>query len=141
MTDVEKRRAVKNLNLLDSYRIGHETKQEYQDKLADYAAEGFITTEEYGVRSQWLDEAKTEADARVVFKDLPRLRVTSTELAPHIGKRTAPTRKSAAWPTFSAVMAMCFTIIAGVTGDPFFWFYLAMMLYFTVLTVYRTRTH
>jgi len=75
------RAAIRDMNLLPATRIGWEHKQQYTDRLAQLSAEGYLDPGEYEARMTWLQNAKTDEEAKVAFKDLPSLRVAKVELA------------------------------------------------------------
>ncbi len=87
--DAAAQAAIRDMNLLPATRIGWERKQQYTDRLAQLSAEGYLDPGEYEARMGWLQNAKTEEEARLVFRDLPSLRVAKVELAPHL-RRTHP---------------------------------------------------
>jgi hypothetical protein len=64
------------INLIRGTRVGFTTKQKYQDYLTEMAAQGHLTTEEYGARMEWIEAAQTEDELRVVLIDLPRMPLT-----------------------------------------------------------------
>jgi hypothetical protein len=107
--------AIRDMNLLPATRIGWEHKQQYTDRLAQLSAEGYLDPGEYEARMGWLQNAKTDEEAKIVFKDLPSLRVTKAELT-----RTHPkqwerrnTRQTAFWFTVNLGLLITSLLTAG----------------------------
>jgi hypothetical protein len=93
-TDGDAAGRIRDMNLLPATRIGWEHRQQYIDRLIEMSAE-HLTDEEFQARLEWLQNAKTTEEAKIVFQDLPSIRVTKTELAPHL-RHPKPKRRQGA---------------------------------------------
>lgn len=67
--------SMKDMNILPGQRISWETRGIFTDRLATFAAEGYLTEEEWEARRNWVLSAKTMEEAEVAFRDLPYARV------------------------------------------------------------------
>jgi hypothetical protein len=115
------RQRAKDMNLLDSPRVGWEQKKTYQDHLAELSANGYLNAEEYQARMEWLQDAKTEAEMKIVFTDLPSVRVTKVELAPYLKRPPVKPKKNYIFgPKVAAagfIIEAVITIINGSQGQ------------------------
>jgi hypothetical protein len=100
---------IRDMNLLPATRIGWEHRQQYIDRLIEMSAD-HLTAGEFQARLEWLQNAKTIEEAKIVFRDLPSLRVTKTELAPHLRPKPQrsgePATSTSAWRAFWFLFAL-----------------------------------
>jgi Domain of unknown function (DUF1707) len=81
MNELEARlEAARAMNLVAGTRVGWEDKEKYQHWLAELSAKGYLSSEEYDARMDWLEGAKTEDEMKVVLHDLPRMPLTEEYL-------------------------------------------------------------
>ena len=109
---------IRDMNLLPATRIGWEHRQQYIDRLIEMSAD-HLTDEEFQARLEWLQNAKTTEEAKIVFQDLPSIRVTKTELAPHL-RHPQPKRRQCAdigLAAFWFALELALTLRLALTGN------------------------
>jgi hypothetical protein len=138
MNEIARRKA-KEMNVLNTTRVGWEQKQKYIDWLAQMSAEGYLTEEEYNARMEWLQTSRTDEEIKLAFSDLPRLRPTGMEPANPKLRAVVPLqhprRKQAAT---CLVFQLILAAVAGIAGNIFLLlFFLAFAVLWGTVLVYR----
>jgi Domain of unknown function (DUF1707) len=139
------RQKLREMNLLDQTRIGYEQKQAYQDWLAQLAAEGYLTSEEYDARMEWLFAAQTEDQIKMAFRDLPRLKPTGMEPANPARRAVTPKPKLRHTVQYAAmwfVVGILCMIASGLGHDTFmFTFDSGLTIIWGVILAVRIMGH
>lgn len=128
------------LNILPTTRIGWETKQQYLHQLIDAYSNGYLDEDTFNNRKQWIEQALTKEQVELAVKDLPVLRITGLELAPHLQPKKTKTRPDARMPFTLFTIDSVFAGINALTGNPAFFVFTslaALMLIITVVSVRR----
>jgi len=134
----------------DQLRIGDSEREAAARELGEHYAMGRITTEEHSERLEQVWAARTSADLRPVFRDLPRPRPEQPPRPAAASRSGAPDR----WPPMPRVPFLFKLLVAILVLSIAFhhlWFLLiAVLVYLVVIrrfthrrrwVAYRDRTH
>ena len=123
----------------DQLRIGDADREAAARELGEHFAMGRITAEEHGERLEQIWAARTAADLKPVFSDLPRPRPSGAPRPQRGGStETTPRAPWTLWRTTFLFKVLVGIVVIGLALHHLAWVLLALLVY---LFVVRRFTH